>query len=96
MRIPLAQQKSLALLVPDLALGSDQGGRYLLVVDKDDIVQQRPVRTGEAVGGMRVITSGLAVEDRVVVSGPRKAIPGAKVVPTEVEMTGQASGEHSR
>lgn len=61
MRFPLAQQKSLALLVPDLALGSDQGGRYLLVVDKDDIVQQRPVRTGEAVGGMRVITSGLAV-----------------------------------
>jgi multidrug efflux system membrane fusion protein len=88
MRIPLARQKSLALLVPDLALGSDQGGRYLLVVDKDDVVQQRPVRTGDAVGALRVITSGLAIEDRVVVSGLQKAIPGAKVAPTDVVITG--------
>jgi len=95
-RIPLAQQKSLALLVPDLALGADQGGRYLLVVDKDNIVQQRPVRTGTMVGDLRVITSGLEVEDRVVVSGLAKAIPGAKVSPKEIEMPGRASGEHGQ
>jgi multidrug efflux system membrane fusion protein len=89
MRIPLTLQKSVALLVPDLALGADQGGRYLLVVDKDDVVQQRPVQTGEAVGDLRVITSGLAVDDRVVVNGLQKAIPGAKVVPNEVAITGQ-------
>jgi multidrug efflux pump subunit AcrA (membrane-fusion protein) len=88
MRIPLAIQKSRALLVPDLALGADQGGRYLLVVDKDNVVQQRPVRTGQAVGDLRVITSGLAAEDRVVVSGLQKAIPGAKVVPNETEIAG--------
>jgi multidrug efflux system membrane fusion protein len=86
MRIPLTPQKSLALLVPDIALSSDQGGRYLLVVDKDGIVQQRPVQTGIAVGDLRVITSGLAVEDLVVVSGLQKATQGAKVVPTEVQI----------
>jgi len=89
MRIPLARQKSLALLVPDLALGSDQGGRYLLVIDKDNVVQQRPVQAGDASGGLRVIRSGLTSEDRVVVSGLQKAVPGAKVVPNEVAIAGQ-------
>jgi RND family efflux transporter MFP subunit len=86
MRIPLTPQKALALLVPDIALGSDQGGRYLLVVDKDDVVQQRPVQTGSAVGDLRVITSGLTTDDRVVVSDLQKASPGAKVVPNEVQI----------
>jgi membrane fusion protein, multidrug efflux system len=89
MRIPIGLQKSLALLVPDVTLGADQGGRYLLVVDKDDVVQQLPVKTGQAVGDLRVITSGLTIEDRVVVDGLQKAIPGAKVAPNETKITGQ-------
>jgi membrane fusion protein, multidrug efflux system len=89
MRIPLGLQKSIALLVPDVTLGADQGGPYLLVVDKDDVVQQRAVKTGQMVGDLRVITSGLALEDRVVVTGLQKAIPGAKVVPDETKIAGQ-------
>ncbi len=92
MRIPLTPQKALALLVPNIALGSDQGGRYLLVVDKDVIVQQRPVSTGIAVGDLRVITSGLAADDRVVVSGLQKASPGAKVVPNDVPIAAPPNG----
>jgi multidrug efflux system membrane fusion protein len=92
MRVPLTIQKTSALLVPDLILGADQGGRYLLVVDKDDIVQQRPVRTGAADGDLRVISSGLAAEDRVVVTGLQKAIPGAKVVPHEVVISENSGG----
>jgi multidrug efflux system membrane fusion protein len=87
MRIPLPGGKSPVLLVPDMALGADQGGRYLLVVDKDNVVQQRPVSTGQMVGDLRVIISGLTAEDRVVVSGLQKAIPGEKVVPNETEIT---------
>jgi RND family efflux transporter MFP subunit len=94
MRIPLTRQKAPALLVPDAALGSDQGGRYLLVVDKDDIVQQRPVHTGDAVGDLRVIASGLAADDRVVVSGLQKATPGAKVAPSETQITDPSNGGH--
>jgi multidrug efflux system membrane fusion protein len=92
MRIPLTPQRAIDFLVPDIALGTDQGGRYLLVVDKDDIVQQRPVRTGAAVGDLRVISSGLAAEDRVVVTGLQKAIPSAKVAPRDVVIAQPSPG----
>jgi multidrug efflux pump subunit AcrA (membrane-fusion protein) len=48
-----------SLLVPDAALGTDQGGRYLLVLDKDNTVEQRKVTIGPKVGDLRVIESGL-------------------------------------
>jgi RND family efflux transporter MFP subunit len=79
-RVPVDQQKD-ALLVPDTALGSDQGGRYLLVVNGDNTVEQRKVGVGQIVGEMRVIESGLAADDRVVVAGLIRAIPGEKVDP---------------
>ena len=49
-RMPLALEKANALLVPDEALGADQSGSYLLVVDKDNVVQQRTVQTGQLEG----------------------------------------------
>jgi RND family efflux transporter MFP subunit len=70
-----------ALLVPDVALGSDQGGRYVLVLNKDNVVEQRKVEIGPLVGDMRVIDKGIAENDRVVVSGILRAIPGQKVDP---------------
>ena len=70
-----------SLLVPDAALGSDQGGRYLLVVGKDDVVEQRKVTIGPRVGELRVIDSGLEPGDRVVIAGVLRAIPGQKVDP---------------
>jgi multidrug efflux pump subunit AcrA (membrane-fusion protein) len=66
-------------LVPDAALGADQGGRYVLVVNKDDVVEQRKVVVGPLEGELRVIDSGLAHDDRVVVAGVLRAIPGQKV-----------------
>jgi RND family efflux transporter MFP subunit len=68
-----------ALLVPDVALGSDQGGRYVLVVNKDNVVEQRKVEPGQLVGELREIESGLGKDDRVVVGGIMRAIPGQKV-----------------
>jgi RND family efflux transporter MFP subunit len=68
-----------ALLVPDVAIGSDQGGRYVLVVNKDNVVEQRQVEAGQLVGDLRVIDKGLAKDDRVVVGGIMRAIPGQKV-----------------
>lgn len=79
-RVPEDQQPD-ALLVPDVALGSDQAGRYLLVVNKDNVVEQRKVRTGPLEGGLRVIEEGLTAEDRVVIGGLLRAIPGQKVDP---------------
>jgi RND family efflux transporter MFP subunit len=79
-RVPFEQQDS-ALLVPDVALGSDQAGRYLLVVNSDNVVEQRKVTTGQLDGELRVIETGLKPDDKVVVGGLLKAIPGQKVDP---------------
>ncbi len=67
-RVPMAIEKANALLVPDRGARLRPGGNYLLVVDKDNVVQQRTVQTGQLVGQLRVITSGITADDLVVVS----------------------------
>jgi RND family efflux transporter MFP subunit len=78
-RIPLEQEN--ALLIPDAALGSDQAGRYVLVVNGENVVEQRKVRTGQIDGDLRVIEDGLKADDRVVIAGLLRAIPGQKIDP---------------
>lgn len=79
-RVPFTQEKD-ALLVPDTALGSDQGGRYLLVVGGDNVVEQRKVQIGPIDNGLRVIENGLKPDDRVVIAGLLRVIPGQKIDP---------------
>ncbi|MFN3657593.1 MAG: efflux RND transporter periplasmic adaptor subunit [Pseudolabrys sp.] len=81
-RIPTGRQDD-ALLVPDVALGSDQSGRYLLIAGKDNVVEQRNVEIGPLEGTMRVIEKGVGPDDRVIVAGLLRAIPGQKVDPAE-------------
>lgn len=84
-RVPFTQEKD-ALLVPDTALGSDQGGRYLLVVGADNIVEQRKVQIGPVDNGLRVIEAGLKPDDRVVIAGLLRVIPGQKIDPQVTKM----------
>src|SRR2546426_5536415 len=56
-RVPLEQRR--ALLVPEVAVGHDQQGDYLLVVNDKNVVERRPVTTGAAVESRRVIATGL-------------------------------------
>ncbi|MFL9825396.1 efflux RND transporter periplasmic adaptor subunit [Rhodoplanes sp. SY1] len=79
-RIPIERIPS-GLLVPDTAIGSDQGGRYVLVVAADGTVEQRKVQVGPQIGELRVIESGLTADDRIVVAGALRAVPGQKVDP---------------
>ena len=79
-RVPIDQEQN-GLFVPDVALGSDQAGRYLLVVNGENIVEQRKVRVGPLEGGLRVIEEGLKPDDRVITAGLLRAIPGQKVDP---------------
>jgi RND family efflux transporter MFP subunit len=78
-RVPL--EEAPALLVPSVALGADQAGRYLMIVDRENTVQQRKVTVGPAVGDLAVIESGLKPDERVIVAGLLRAIPGQKVDP---------------
>src|SRR5262245_55660359 len=78
-RVPLRARQ--ALLVPEVAVGADQAGRYVLVVNADGIVEQRRVQLGQTTGDMRVIASGLKPGERVIVAGLLDAVPGEKVDP---------------
>jgi hypothetical protein len=51
------------------------------VLDNKDVVQQRYVQLGSLIGALRVVTSGLKPEDRVVVGDLWRATPGTKVTP---------------
>jgi RND family efflux transporter MFP subunit len=81
MRLPMGKTVQSALLVPDRALQEDQGGRYLLVVDQNNVIQQRYVQLGELLGCLRVITSGIKPDDRIVTGELWRATPGLKVTP---------------
>jgi len=73
-----------AFLVPQQAVSRDtKGNPTVLVVDGEDKVQPRVIRTDRAIGDQWLVSSGLARGDRVVVEGVQKVRPGApvKVVP---------------
>jgi membrane fusion protein, multidrug efflux system len=72
-----------ALLVPDVAIGTEQVRKFVYVVGPDDVVAQRYVTLGDVREGLRVIKEGLTASDRVVVNGMARARPGAKVAPQE-------------
>jgi RND family efflux transporter MFP subunit len=78
-RVRIPGKPAPALLVPDVALGSDQGGRYVLVVNAENVVEQRKIEAGQLIGDLRVIESGLTKNDSVVIGGIMRAIPGQKV-----------------
>jgi RND family efflux transporter MFP subunit len=61
-----------AILVPDEALLSDQGRKYVYVVNSQNEVEYRSVEPGQEVEGLRVIKHNLATGDRVIVSGMQR------------------------
>ena len=91
LRVPGPVQQD-ALLVEERAIGTDLGGKYVLVVGDDDVVELRHVELGALEGGLRVVTAGLRADERYVTNGLQRARPGLPVTP----LTGgppAASGE---
>jgi multidrug efflux pump subunit AcrA (membrane-fusion protein) len=76
------------LLIPAIAVGSDQGQKFVLTVTKDDTVEQRPIQVDRQHGADRAVSSGLKPEDRVIVSGLMMARPGFKVQVTSTASPG--------
>ena len=72
-----------ALLVPDVAIGSEQARKYVLVVDAENVARVKYVTLGDVLDGLRVVQSGLAPDDRVVTNGIARIRPGQKVAPQE-------------
>jgi membrane fusion protein, multidrug efflux system len=79
-RVPVPQQRD-ALLIPGDTISFDQQGEFVLVVNKQNVVERRGVKTGPQVGALMAITEGLKADDLVVVEGALQAIPGRAVTP---------------
>jgi RND family efflux transporter MFP subunit len=80
LRVPTAPKRSV-LLVPDVALVTDQSNKLVMTVAADGTVVPKRVQTGQMADGMRIITAGLTPGDRVIVNGLVRARPGTKVTP---------------
>ncbi len=81
-RIPLGDPQPM-LVIPNSAIGNDQQGDYVFVVDASNVVARRTIVKGPLTPDGCAIRSGLAATDRVVVNGLLNARPGEKVAPTE-------------
>jgi len=84
-RVPVGHRDG-GIYVRDESIGSNQQGSYVLVLGKDDVIEQRQVKTGQRQGRLRVIEEGLDPGDWVVAEGIQRAIPGAKVAPEKVKL----------
>lgn len=73
------------ILVSEKAVGTDQDKKFVFVVDKDNKVTYRPIVLGSLSGGERIVESGLANGDKVVVNGLQRVRPGVVVDPQEQE-----------
>ena len=80
-------QKAQVLLIDDKAILTDQDRKYVYAVDRDGKAQRKDIVSGGMVDGLRVVQSGLAPDDRIVVVGLQKIFyPGMPVIPAEVPM----------
>jgi RND family efflux transporter MFP subunit len=70
-----------AILVPDRAIGVDQGQKYVLVVNDKNVVEYRSIEAGSKHGRLRVVTKGLSPGEWIVTEGLIRTRPGATVAP---------------
>ncbi len=90
-RVPVGKEKS-AILVPRVAVGFDQLGSYVLVVNENNVVERRNVKVGFSKDGLNVIEDGLAGNERVIVKGLLRAFPGRQVTPETAGSSQKPSG----
>jgi multidrug efflux system membrane fusion protein len=80
-----------AVLIKDEAVGTDLGKKFVLVMDKDNKAIYRSVELGPKLEGLRIVRSGLAKGDSIVVNGLQRVRPGAAVTPQDVPMASDAT-----
>lgn len=73
-----------ALMVPDVAVGSDQSKKFVYVVSQDNKVAYREVALGAGLDGRHVVASGLKPGERVIARGLQFVKPDATVTPKEL------------
>lgn len=81
-----------AVLVPERAIGVDQGQKYLLAVNDKNVVELRPIETGSQHGRMRVVTKGITADDWIITEGLLRTRPGATVAPEKKALAASDTG----
>lgn len=81
------------LLVDEKAVGTDQNKKFVMVVNPQNVVEYREISLGGKADGLRIVTSGLQAEDKVVVNGLQRIRPGSLVAPEMVAMRANASNQ---
>jgi RND family efflux transporter MFP subunit len=84
-------QQHAVTLIQDQAIGTDQDRKFVLVLKPDSSVDYRPVTIGRLVDGLRVVSSGLAPGEDVVVNGLLRVRPGMKVLAKHTAMADSAT-----
>lgn len=79
------------VLIDERAVGIDLGKKFVLVLKSDNSIEYRSITLGAAVDGLRLVDTGLASGEVIVVNGLQHAKPGQAVTPTRVAM-GEADG----
>ena len=92
-RVPLGEPHK-ALLVNDRALGTNQGQKFLYIVNEKNKVEYRPVTIGVLHHGLRVVTDGPKLGERVVINGLLRVRPGVTVEPKQGEMRPESTEKH--
>jgi multidrug efflux pump subunit AcrA (membrane-fusion protein) len=82
-RVRVPVEKKALFLVPEVAVGNDQQGSYLLLINEKNMVERRGVKTGPPVDNLRAIEEGLNGKEWVIIKGLLRALPGRQVSPEQ-------------
>lgn len=89
-RVRMAKPRGAPIIaISERAIGTDQDKKYVIVVGADNKTAYREVKLGAMADDLRIITSGLAAGDRIIVAGLQHVRPGDEVAPEPVAMNGK-------
>ena len=85
-----------AILLPQrVVMRGENGQASVMIVNKEDAVEVREIKLGEARGDQWVVAEGLAGGERVIVEGLQKIAPGAKTKPVPYHAADGSADEKS-
>jgi multidrug efflux system membrane fusion protein len=86
-----AEQRD-TILIDERAVGTDLGKKFVLALKSDNTLEYRPITLGASVDGLRIVTTGLAANDVIVINGLQHVKPGIAVTPQKVAMDADRAG----
>jgi len=86
-RVPVSDPHK-AVMITERAVGTDQGIRFVYIVNDQNVVERRDVKLDRVRDGLQIVAEGLKPEDWVIVNGIQRVRDGAKVDPKRVPMPG--------